>query len=251
MIRLDIRDGGLLAKFERRLNWIQQQQMPFALAKGLTMTARDVREGMKDEIRSTFDSPVQMTVNSVLYRPASKDNLEASVFIRDEATKGTPPVKYLSPQIQGGARKVKRFERALRATGILAEGMFAVPAKGYPLDQHGNIPAGTITRILSELRSNVVDPTQNLPRSRTAGNRGSKKHKRLTRFFAVSLKRGRLPPGIYERWGTKAIRAVMMFVRAPTYTKRFQFYERANQIARRRLRPNLFAALRVAIKTAR
>ena len=46
---------------------------------------------------------------------------------------------------------------------------------------------------------------------------------------------GRLPAGIYFRLGLRDIRPILLFVRAPHYTKRLPFYETADDIVAARM----------------
>src|SRR5690606_17275008 len=109
------------------------------------------RETWKRTAQRVFDRPTRITVNSVLYAKATKDRLYADVFIRDEASGGTPPARYLLPEVEGGARRLKPFERLLQAQGVMPAGMFAVPGKGAQLDAFGNVPPSQVNQMLSQL----------------------------------------------------------------------------------------------------
>lgn len=226
-----------LKKFYR----LEPRQFPFIVSLALNRTAKAIKENEKKEIVKVFDRPVPFTVNSLQGLPATKENLEVSIRLRDFAGKGVPASKYLAPEIYGGARPAKRFELALRAAGILPADLFAVPASGAALDAYGNLPASYINRILSFLRANR-DATQN----RTA--RSSRK--KALQFFAVNAENPRsLPLGIYERSPGK-IRLVIAFVKQPKYTPRFKFYDVAQRDTDALLARELEKAADYAIRTS-
>ena len=204
----------------RRINSITRNALNDSVTDG------QFAEG--DKIRGIFDRPRPLTEKAPLHRRATAENLTAWVYIRDEASGGTPPARYLMPQVLGGARGAKRFEQALRAIGVMQANEFAVPAIGYQRDQHGNIPGSTIVAILSQLKAHRdVGYMMNETAASGARNRKSRK----ARYFVPSGYRadkaiGRLPRGIYERRGN-TIRAVMVFVSQPTYRKRYDFGQAA------------------------
>lgn len=205
----------------RRINSITRNALDDAVVEGVFAE--------QDKIRGIFDRPKPLTQKAVLYRRATSDSLTAWVFIRDEAAKGTPPSKYLMPQVLGGPRGVKRFEAALRAIGVMRGDEFAVPAIGYKRDAYGNVPGSTIVSILSQLKAHRdVGFMMNETAPSAARNRRSGK----VRYFVPSGRRaekaiGRLPRGIYERRGN-TVRAVFMFVKQPSYRKRYDFGQAAS-----------------------
>ncbi|UYN98368.1 MAG: hypothetical protein KIT02_10360 [Devosia sp.] len=205
----------------RRINSITRNALNDAI--------EDARWAEQDKIRGVFDRPRPLTEKAPLYRKATNETLTAWVYIRDEASGGTAPAKYLMPQVLGGKRGAKRFETALRAIGVMDAHEFAIPAIGYKRDAYGNVPGSTIVAILSQLKAHRdVGYMMNETAPSAARNRRSGK----ARYFVPSGVRsekaiGRLPRGIYERRGN-AIRAVFMFVRQPTYRKRYDFGQAAS-----------------------
>lgn len=206
----------------RRINSITRNALNDAIVDGVWAE--------QDKIRGVFDRPTPLTQKSVLYRRATNETLTAWVFIRDEASGGTAPSKYLMPQVLGGPRGAKRFEAALRAMGVMAADEFAIPAAGYKRDAYGNVPGSTIVSILSQLKAhrNVGFMMNETARSKARNVKAGK-----ARYFVpneASDRRqmgwGKLPRGIYERKGN-AIRAVFVFVRQPKYRKRYDFGQAA------------------------
>lgn len=220
--------SGITIKLEgmsallRNLDDFQQRQVPFVTAYALTKTAQDIREEERRVMAEVFDRPTRFTLNSLFVRPATKANLSAEVYFK-EGFGSVPAWRYLGPQVEGGPRRHKSFERALIRAGVMRADEFAVPGAGVNLDQHGNMRGGEITRILSQLNASP-DPTQNIgargPRRRSRRNAG--------RYF---LLRGRgAPDGIYHRGSGREIKPVLIFVRSPQYSKRFPFYETARRV---------------------
>ncbi|WP_311968904.1 hypothetical protein [Pseudomonas baltica] len=195
---------------------IELRQIPFATVLALTETAKLVKARLEDEMRSVFDRPTPYTMNSLRLIPATKQRMEARVWIKDEADGAQPATKWLTPEVYGGPRNNKRSEALLRSRGILSEGKFLVPGRGAALDSYGNIGRGQLQKILSGLGAQG-DRLQNSTTSRrSVGN--------LTRYFV--LRKGRNAIGIAERIGKKRtdIRMVLAFVSKPGYARALDFF---------------------------
>lgn len=209
-----------ITSLKREMPAWAQQRIPSITRNALNDTAEEARFAEIDKIRGVFDRPTPFTERSVVFPRhlrATKERLEAVVMVRDEAS-ATPPAKYLRPQVSGGARLAKPFEKKLRAAGLMQAGEFATIAIGYPRNAYGNLPGPTYVAILSQLRafSEVGFRMNETKRSRArAGG------KRSRRYFVPAEGSG-LRRGVYERVGSR-IRAVLIFVRQPTYRKRFDF----------------------------
>jgi hypothetical protein len=226
------------------------RQIAFAQVVALTRTGVDVKRAESEEMRRVFVSPNNYTLNAVFLRAATKQRPEAVVGIKDDSATSNaaiPPSKYLSAEIDGGTRHVKRFERALQLAGYMPPGWFAVPGRFARLDSFGNISRGQITQILSQLRITLVagftrnistDPKKRAAAFRRAGGQ----------YFAVKLGgRGRLRPGIYQRRdfgiGSAAPRPVILFVQSVHYDRRFDFHGVAERVAEARYDANLDSAI--------
>jgi hypothetical protein len=229
-----------IADMARWLTAVERRQLPFATALALTRTAQDVLEISRQEMERVFDRPTPYTLNSIAMRPASKSRLSAEVFFREFAGKGVAGGKYLKAEVYGGARAGKRSELLLRSAGLLRSDEFWVPAKGLPLDSYGNVPAGQMNRMLSQLRA----------QRDTAQNASGRRKRSETRFF-VPREGSALPRGVWERFGSKAVRPVLIFVKPPRYTKRFDFYGIARRESLRLLPVNFRIALQTALETAK
>lgn len=123
------------------------------LATALTKTAQAVQIAQRAEMRDVFDRPSPYTLGAVFVDRARADKLEARVGIADSpGGRGRAAIKYLRWQMSGGQRTPKAYERALMRAGALPDDMRTVPGKFARLDAFGNISAGQLRQILSQLR---------------------------------------------------------------------------------------------------
>lgn len=254
MITVDVRHN--IKEVTKWLDDIQRRQLPYAISRALTETAKAVKKDLTALMEKEFDRPTRYTLNSLFMQGATKNNLQAVVWLKDTGG-STPASKYLGPQIYGGDRNLKRFESALKKIGILPDGMMIVPGAGAQLDQHGNMRAQQIIQILSYFRAfgqqgysaNITDKKK----ARIA--KGSKRTgQRGFAYFAGSPGGGKLPLGIYQRfsfsWGS-VLKPVMIFVKPPKYMKRYHFFEKAEQVIAIEFPKRFEEALRNALATAR
>ncbi|MGE8501676.1 MAG: hypothetical protein ACN6P1_05500 [Pseudomonas sp.] len=250
------------------LDHLEREQLPFAAALALTRTAQEVQKGLRHEMTNVFDRPTRATLGGVFIEPATREKMAARVWINDggvsdfrraESLRTNTPLsnweedraasRWITPNIFGGARSEKGFEKMLERVGALDGGRFVVPGKDQPLDQFGNIGRGRLNKILSGARlfaeegykANATDSA----RSTAKGN---------TRYFLI--KKGRRPIGIAERLGRgkgsrNNIRMALVFVRQPTYSRRFDFYGVAERIAEDQLPIQFELALAQAVATRR
>lgn len=228
---------------------LSSSDVKFVTAYALTKTAQDIQSGERQVMSQVFDRPTPFTLNALFVKPATKTDLTAVVGFKDPGG-SVPAWRYLGPEVEGGARKKKSFERALERAGILRSDEYAVPGKGVKLDQYGNLPGSTFTQILSQIQASA-DPTQNMTdrsRKRAVGRAGGRYILlRPEAGDASSRVYGRAAAGIYLRTGARSIVPVLVFVRAPTYSKRFQFYEVAQQVFNARFYENAKAGWAVAL----
>ncbi len=201
------------------LNRVKDEQVPRVASKELTSIMYKVRESLQKHMKGVFHNPVRYTLSAIMVWRATPEKLKASVFVRDQATKGTPPIKYLRPNIEGGQRNQKRSEKLLANLGIIESDEYLVPYK-VKLNQYGNVSTGVIQRVLSGLRAQS-DDYQNSP-ARGGTYRGTRRGRKVQRrYFAV------------RRHGTSIIfestarRKVPLFLsrRKAVYQPIFRFYE--------------------------
>ena len=164
MIEIEFKPEELIGKITE----LQRVQIPKAGSIALNKAAYEATQQLKAEAKSKFSNPVPFTINSFLYKKATPEDLEARIFIRDDAGKGNPPSKYLAPQIFGGRHYPTRFQGALlntvvrNATGrnvqVGQRGKIMLPNLRSPktrVNRYGNMSPGQYTQILSALRGNV------------------------------------------------------------------------------------------------
>jgi hypothetical protein len=250
MFKIDIDPTKLI----ERCSDLEKKQLPFATMLAINDAMFDVREGWKKEITTVFDRPTPLTINAVLYKKATLQNLTAEVFLRDEATKGTPPSRYLIEQVEGDDRAEKPFEFLLRNAGIIGGNEFVVPARNFPLDAFGNVPGGVLTAILSDLQGSRDAKANSTAESRRRRSRRKNVEKAHVYFYDRG-DRGKLPRGIYQRQGTRAgsgIRMVLAIVEgAPRYSKRFDAYAIASRIFNASFPIRFDERLAFAVRTAK
>lgn len=257
------------SQLQQRLQDQVGNQLPYAGSLALNNIAGNVRTALIGKMGDVFDRPTPYTLNSLYVKRATKQNLEAQVRFKDATSKGTPASKYLSPEVTGGARSVKRFERALSSNiGRLQEVMsrlgvtnYFVPGSGAQLDGYGNMVRGQFAQILSQLGGQNDRYANETPvsRDRREGKaKGARKVRARAkpRYFIAGLYRARhLAPGIWIRvpfahgW---AIKPVLLEAKsAPGYEPRLPFFETAEAVFDATAADEMQKALVVALGSAR
>lgn len=229
-IRSNIKDAS------RFIDEVHRRHIPFASLYAATLTANDVKAEEISTMRRVFDRPTPYVLNAIAARPATKANPVAKVDFDKSTHKGTPAKRFLNPNIHGGPRSQKSSERQL--SPLMDGKQFAVPAKGAPVNAYGNMPGSTYTRILSQVGA-MRDATGN------ASDSPRSKRKRKASAFFIPKKGG----AIFERKGA-SIKPVLVFTRAPSYSKRFPFYDVAQATVQRKFPDNFTKALDRAIATS-
>ncbi len=257
MFKTEIDTAALLAN----LSDLERKQFPFATAGAINDALFDARDAWRTGIATVFDNPNQLTMNAVLYKKATKEDLTGELFLRNEASKGTPPSRYLLPSVKAGGREEKPFEFLLRSAGIIGGDEFVVPARNFPLDPFGNVPGGILAAILSDLQAQR-DP---LARSTPASRKKREKRKAIGKRQVYFLSRGKedigngkiqhLTRGIYERTkfaSGSSIRMVLVIVEgAPVYRQRFDAFGIASAAFNASFPVRFKERLKQAVSTAR
>lgn len=252
-----------LKELQSKLSDLEKKQFPYAVAKTLTKTAQDVQAAEIKEMQARLDRPTPYAQRSLYIKPATRRDLSAQVFFKDKNSLGkggTPAANFMKPQVEGGKRSLKRFESALKRMAVLPSGFYIAPGDACPLDAYGNIPRSLIVQILSYFkafgeqgyRANITD------KRKASMAKGSKKNMGFEYFvsYGKGTRSGRqnLPAGIWKRvsfaQGT-AVKPIMMFVKEPSYSKRFPFYEIAQKVINTNLDKNFKEAMSEAIRTAK
>jgi hypothetical protein len=134
LITISVRDDFL--RLRDTLDDFARRQLPFALARALTETARQTAAEMTRALPSIFDRPTPFTLRAMAIKPARKENLEAWVFIKDIQA------RYLKLEETGGAREPE-------------PGSPLVVPVDATLNQYGNIPRGALSRLKGTKRGQV------------------------------------------------------------------------------------------------
>lgn len=261
MIQINVRAD--VEEVVRRLG-VLDRDVAFGAARGLTWTGKDVREAEQREISSVIHNPTTYTMRSLFLKAATKRDLRAVVWL-----KGDPYSQhYMLPLIEGGERRMKRFERRLQMHGKMRADERAVPGQGIVLDAYGNVSRGLIVKILSQLNTTVVQGdfsgATNSKRSRAkrattqyfvsqgaagprAAMRGSVKGGGMRRGTAEQ----HLPRGVWERrqhaWGT-SVRPVFLFVSSHRYQRLLRFFEVAEGVIQQRLKANIDKSMSMLLR---
>jgi hypothetical protein len=243
-ITLDIK-----SELPKAMRWTDAmtKQLPWAIAKAMTESAKKSQVALKAQTPRYVDRPTAFTMNSTFVRYASPKNLEAWVGFKEFASKGTPAAKYLQAMAGGGVRRQKSSERQLVASGVLPAGSFIVPTGVTPLklNAYGNLSGSTYTQVLSRLKA--------LGQQGYTGNvSGSQRSqsKRSQRDYFVGRPAG-LPLGIYARLGKRpkggglprGFHTVFYVTRQPRYEATFPIQKILDNTYRNTFGPHLRAAL--------
>jgi hypothetical protein len=255
-MQISIKFTGL-KELQSSLKDFSERRVNAAVATALTRTAVQVREKVKTAMTTSLDKPTPYTLRQLKYVGAKATNLTAAVGFNvaaiqdargntlrytDLGSGQTPAGKYLEPQIEGGPRRNKRFEIALRARGLLAAGWFAVPGERAKVDSYGNQSVGEIKQILSWF--GAAEPykgsTQNMTAETKAKRiKGTKKTAGFQYFvMPVGGKKAGPRPGIYRKTAFalgSRLEPILIFVKASNYKKRFDFNKVAQAEADRML----------------
>ena len=245
LIRIEVDTGGVL---DRTFSDLEERQLPFVGIATANKVAEEIKYRWSRLLHRQLSSPVRLTQNAAMVKRArytrggsGQRNVQAAeVFIRDEAAKGTPPARYLFPQVFGGQGHDRGIDRGLRRAGILGMGHFAIPvADSTLMDANGNVKRGVVQQILSQMGAQF-DPLSNetdASRGRNAG-RGKRRtalKAKNRRYFAVTTsdRKGRnrhLSPGIYWRDGRVDLTKVYHFTRRPSkYRSRLDIFSAAQK----------------------
>jgi hypothetical protein len=214
------------------------RQAPYAMMRTINKLAYDdVKPAFVAEMKAKLDRPTNFTLNSINIRPAKKDNLEAYVYIRDEAYKGTAPADYLLPVAAGSDAMLKRSEKLLRRRGVLKSNQRLIPGRRAKLNRYGNWSAAQMNKALSNI-GHQSDRYQNTRRN-TRKRKGQERYD----YFLIPNGHPTLVPGIWKEekgWAYPFVifadqaadrKKLLNLQQAADVTIRLNFDRRANQIS--------------------
>jgi len=232
------------AELLAQLHGLTGSQAAGAYAKAINDTAFEVRRAMQAEMRAQFDRPTDYILRSPRVKMATAARLSASIAPDYMGGKGIDPQKILRAQGEGGTRRDKRSEVALRRVGILPNGMqTAIPSTPYPGsdDGRGNLKGSFLVQLLAYFqafgeqgyKANMTE------KGYKRVHKGTKKAAGRRYFVAYGKARGgarttamgdadartsHLAPGIWAASGTGGadVRPVLMFVKRAHYSVRLE-----------------------------
>lgn len=216
-----------------------RHKMPSVVARGLTKTAVDVQEKLRQELPAYIDRPTPYTLRSIIVSPAQKSREilqavvgfaspgERTILGPDDGNKS-----HMIPQVYGGSRPMKDSEKTLTFLGanILPPGRQIVPGRGMPLDRYGNIKGGMMNRILYQ---GVKRGSASMGYASPLNKRGEAAS-RKGQYFVARV--NGIAIGIFKNMG-KGVKplSMLIFGKAARYRPRFPFHSIANRIAEVRL----------------
>lgn len=211
---------GSIADVIASMRDVPARLVPYAASTALTRTAQiAAKKDLPDAMRAAFINPTPFTLNSLFVKPATKENLSARVMVKDSTSRGVVPEKFLFPEVAGGSRNEKGFEKALRYAGWLKNGERAIPGGAAKLDAYGNVSGPTIRSLLAMIMNAGA-------RSSTRDRSGKKLKKGrwlANDIFVGTPNGGNRPAGIWRREGHR-IRPLFIFTsKQPLYRARLDF----------------------------
>lgn len=212
---MDIRSTGVIVRAQ--LSDLQKKHLPRAQVVAATRTGAYVFAALKSEMGESFDRVTPWALRGLRYRQATTGRPEVNIWLEEFAGKGIPAADFLAAEIEGGTRRLKRFEKALQARGLMPKGWFAIPGRQAPLDAYGNVPASFVVRMLSDLQAFGEVGYR-------ANRKGDRRGARKTNYFFVPKKGSHLRPGVYWHMPNRMLGCVFVFVSKVSYRKRYDFY---------------------------
>ncbi|HGF5589030.1 hypothetical protein ACIAGK_26015 [Klebsiella quasipneumoniae subsp. similipneumoniae] len=203
-----------------------QKQIPFAIARAMTSTVRQIEQAEKTAIQRKLNA-TPFTVNSVKSKGATKNNLVAKVFVQDKIA------EYLEPFETGGMHKLQHKAKL-------------VP-HAIKLNKYGNIPRNKLEQLKAK-------PDVFIGRAKIKGGgdgidgvwqRKKPRNKRKTR-------RARSPNGTRQpRLKTRPPKLLIGFGDALPVQAELGYISRAEMMAKNILPKELNKAIAEALRTAK
>jgi hypothetical protein len=184
-VRIDVKG---VAGVQAMLNAFPKQASR-AAEMALDATAKVIKGEIRSSMATVFSNPTPYTLNSLKVTPTRNHNMKASVWFKEPDRMGQ---HYLIPQVDGGKRRLKGFERGI-ALGELVPGKI-----GARINQYGNVSPGQIKQIMSVLGR--AETSSGYSANITARSR--KRNKKERDYVVIYHKHGRLLPGVYQRTQT-------------------------------------------------
>lgn len=231
---------------QKQLSDLSDKGIKDAMAFAMNVVAAKSVKSLTEEMESLFDRPTPFTLRAFKRTDATAQKLTATVVAKDVSGKGTAAGEYLKPQVYGGARPMKKFEKALAS---ISGGQYVVPASKIALDANGNLSRGFLTQVLSRLgvMSNETKNLSDKTRRRLAKQKKNARGQ-ASEFFVAREKGNGRPRGIFKLVGRGHVEPVLWFLpKAPSYRARLKPEEIVRQAVDRYAASAMDAAIRGAI----
>lgn len=196
------------------------REMPGVAARMLTEFARVTTPALQREMPRAFDRPTPFTVKRVIWKAATRGNLESAVGIPESnEAAGKPTSEYMRPGALGSAkRNQKKTEYLLTKRGFLPAGWLMVPGSHLKkkLDGFGNVPGSYYKQVIRSLQVRDRGDRYFKGISKASKGRASRMGVASEFFVAPPGNRmakggGSLPAGVYRRAGARGERLEMFF----------------------------------------
>ena len=240
----------------KNITELQKVQLPFAASLALNTMSKDIREDLRDRMKSTFENPVPFTLNSLFVKMSTKDDLTSIIGLKEFATKGNPASKYLLPHIQGGPAYYHRFQKSLRTAGLLGPNEYAIPTQSdnLQLNRYGNVRPSMYTEILYSLKA-YRDTSSHAYMKRSGIKRPQRSYTARTTGAHYANERRNFYPGIYlNDWKAREDKESALFWfqrKAPTHQAKYPLSHIAEDFANNNFNTYFGRAFAKALATAR
>lgn len=226
-ISMNVKISGL-KELQAELAGFSERRLRAAAATGLTRTANRMAVEWQKEIDTKIDQPTAFTKKAVRVEKARADKLTAKVALKDVSRGGMSQAEYLQQHEFGGGRLVKKFERALIASGAMPQGYITVPGKGVDRNGYGNVSRGTITAVISQLGQDF-SPGYQRTISKDAARRAKSQVRHGKRYFVMPVGNpSGVSPGVYVRGADRALRMVFAFKQVVNYSRKLTLQSSAS-----------------------
>lgn len=189
------------------LQRIASKDIPYAIERGLNMTARAAMDRVKQDIPNSFNNTNAFTRNAVSYHRATKNTLKVDVFIKDQQA------KYLQFEEYGGTRTPADNSVNPSAKALV------VAAPNAKKNASGSLPKGYVKSLAQKAQ-------QDLQRVKSAGRKGKGKAQSILK---VSGKNGK-PGGFFLlNRQQHSLTRLVSFVDKASYKPKMGFHQKVEQ----------------------
>lgn len=228
MVSVTVKMAGL-QELRTELAGFSERRLKAATATALTRTAKQVSKLWQNEINTRLDKPMLFTQRAVRFEGAKADKLSAKVALKDVSSSGgMSQSEYLQQHEYGGGRLVKKFERALIASGAMPGGYITVPGRGVERNAYGNVSRSTIIAVIAHLGANYSAGYRRVISS-DPRKRAKSQARRGRSYFVMPVGNGSVSPGVYVRLPLGDMQMVFAFKKMVSYSRKLTLQSSADQ----------------------